>query len=57
MTRGSNRPVKEMKNRGVYPGGKGERSLGLTTLQPACADCLEILKASTSWSPKGYPDL
>jgi len=33
--------------------GKGDRCVGLTTLPPPCADCLEILEASTSWSPKG----
>jgi len=27
--------------------------MGLTTLFPPCADCLEILAASTSWSRKG----
>ena len=25
----------------------------MTTLLPSSADCLEILRASTSWSPKG----
>jgi hypothetical protein len=34
-------------------GGKNGRCVGLTTLSPSCADCLEILGASTSWSPKG----
>jgi hypothetical protein len=24
-------------------------------LSPSCADCLEILGASTSWNPKGLP--
>ena len=33
--------------------GKGGRCVGLTTLPPSCADCLEILGASTSWRPKG----
>jgi len=32
-------------------GSKGS----LTTLQPSCASCLEILWASTSWSLKGLP--
>ena len=31
---------------------KGSRCVGLITLPPSCADCLEILEASTSWSPK-----
>jgi hypothetical protein len=33
-------------------GGKGGRCLGLQTLPTSCAECLEILGASTSWSPK-----
>ena len=53
MVLGLNRPLTEMSTRGIYPGGKGGRCLGLTTLQTSCADCLEILKASTSWRPKG----
>jgi hypothetical protein len=34
-------------------GGKGGRWVGVTTLLPSCADCLEILGISTPWSPKG----
>jgi hypothetical protein len=37
----------------MSPGGKGGVCVGLTNLPPSCADCLEILAASTSWSPKG----
>jgi hypothetical protein len=33
-------------------GRNGGRRVGLTTLLPSCADCLEILRDSTSWSPK-----
>jgi len=29
----------------MFPGGKGGRCVGLTTLPPSCADCLEI------WEP------
>ena len=29
--------------------------VGLTTLPPSCADCLEILGSSTSWSPRRLP--
>jgi len=36
----------------VPGGGKGGQCIGLTTLPPSCADCLEILGASTSCSPK-----
>jgi hypothetical protein len=31
---------------GVFPGGKGGRCVGLSTLPPSCADCLEI------WEPR-----
>jgi hypothetical protein len=34
-------------------GGKDGRCIGLTTLPPSCADCLEILGTSTSWIPWG----
>ena len=37
----------------MFLGGKGGRCVGLTALPPSCADCLEILGTSTSWSPKG----
>jgi hypothetical protein len=37
----------------LWGGGKGGRCVGLTPLPLSCADCLEILGASTSWSPKG----
>jgi len=37
----------------MSPGGKGDLCVGLTTFPPLCAYCLEILGASTSWSPKG----
>ena len=32
-------------------GGKGDRYVGLTNVPPSYADFLEILGASTSWSP------
>jgi hypothetical protein len=32
--------------------GKGGRCVCMTTLPPPRADCLEILEASASWSPK-----
>jgi hypothetical protein len=34
-------------------GVNAARCVGLTTLSPSCADCLEILGALTSWNPKG----
>jgi hypothetical protein len=42
-----------MDIREIAPGGKNGPCLGLTALLPSCANCLEILRASTSWSPKG----
>jgi hypothetical protein len=39
--------------KGYLLGGKDGWCLGLTTLPPSCADCVEILGASTSWDPKG----
>jgi hypothetical protein len=51
---GLDQPVTEMSTRDVSWGeGKGGRWVELTTLTLSCADCLEILGASTSWSPKG----
>jgi len=35
--------------------GKGNWRIGLTTLPPSGANCLEILRPSVSWSPKGLP--
>lgn len=32
---------------------KDGRGIGMKTLPPSCADCLQILRVSTSWSPKG----
>jgi hypothetical protein len=31
--------------------------VGLTTLAPSCADCLDVLGASISWNPKGLSRL
>jgi hypothetical protein len=41
----STQPLTEMTTRG--------KCVRLTTLPFSCADCLEILGASNSWSPKG----
>ena len=38
-------------NRNEYLGSKGGQCLELTTLTPSCTDCIEILVASTSWTP------
>ena len=44
----STQPATEMSTRDLPFGGEGGRSVGLTTLIPSCADCLEILGAPTS---------
>ena len=40
-------------NINYYLGHPVGRCVGLTTLPPSCVKCLEILGASTSWSPTG----
>jgi len=47
MALSSTQPLTEASN------SKGGRCLGLTTLLHTCADYIEILKVSASWSPKG----
>jgi len=41
----------EISTRSISWGKKGDRCVGLTTLQPSRAEGLEILAASTSWNP------
>ena len=55
---GSTQPLTEISTKlppGVEGGDKGDWCVGLTALPSLCADCLEILEASTSWSPKVLP--
>jgi hypothetical protein len=47
-----NQLLTEMSTRNIS-WGKGGRCVVLTTLPPSCADCLEILGASTFWNPHG----
>ena len=56
MTLGSIQPLKEMTTRNIF-WGKGGRCVGMTTLPPWCADCLEITVASTSWNPTVWAGL
>jgi hypothetical protein len=42
MTLGSTQPLTEMSTRSILLKGKSGRCVGLTTLPPSCADCLEI---------------
>jgi hypothetical protein len=49
MTLGLTQPLTEMSTSNISWGGgsgKGGRCVGLTTLPPSCADCLEI------WEPQ-----
>jgi hypothetical protein len=40
-----------------FPGGKGGRYVGLTTLLPSCADCLEIWEPQPPGTLTACPDL
>jgi len=40
-----------------FIGGKGGRSVGLTTLPPSCADCLEIWDPQTIGTLRASPGL
>jgi hypothetical protein len=42
---------------GIFPGGKGGRCVGLTTLQPSCADCLEIWEPQPPGTLRACPGL
>jgi hypothetical protein len=53
--------VDSASNRNEYQeyflGGKGGRCLGVTTLSPSCADCLEILEPQPPGTPRTCPGL
>jgi len=42
---------------GIFPGSKGGRYVGLTTLPPSCAHCLEIWEPQTSGTLRACPVL
>ena len=44
----SNRPLTDVDTRNISLVGKGGRCVGLTTLPPSCADCLEIWEPQTT---------
>jgi len=46
MTWDATQALTQMSNR-----GKGGRCVGLKTLSPSCAECLEVL--GDSWNPSG----
>jgi hypothetical protein len=49
---GSTQPLTGMSTRDISQGVK-VASVGLTALPPSCADCLDILEASTTFSSNG----
>ena len=42
---------------GILPGGKGGRCVGLTILQPSCADCFEMWKPQPPGTLRACPGL
>jgi hypothetical protein len=42
---------------GIFSGGKGGRCIGMTTLPPSCADCLEIWEPQPSGTLRACPGL
>ena len=44
---GSTQPLREMSTRNIFLGGKGGRCVGLITLPPSCAGCLEMWELQT----------
>ena len=56
MALGPNQPLTEMSTKNsLLLGGKGDRCVGLTSLPPSCADCLEIWE--TAGTLKACPGL
>jgi hypothetical protein len=51
MALGSTQPLTEMSTRNIFQEGKGNQCVGLTTLPPTRADCLEI------WEPQPHGTL
>jgi len=47
------KPLTDMNTRNISWRGEGGQCILLTALPLSFADCLEILVASTFWSPKG----
>jgi hypothetical protein len=55
MVLGLTQPLTEMSSRNISCGGKGGRCVGLTTLLPTCADCLEIREPQPPGTFTGCP--
>jgi len=45
---GSTQPLAEIEYQEYFLGGKGGQCVGLTTLPPSCADCLEMRELQPS---------
>ena len=57
MALGLTHPLTEVSTRSISWGGKGSRCIGLTTLPPPCADCLDIWKPQPPGTLGALPDL
>jgi len=57
MALGLTQPLTEMSTRNISWGGKDGRCVGLTTLPPSCADCLEIWEPQTPGTLRVCPGL
>jgi len=56
MALGSTQPLTEMSTK-IFPEGKGGWCVGLTTLPPSCADCLEICEPQPPGNLRACPGL
>jgi hypothetical protein len=54
---GSIQPLAEMSTRNISLEDKGGRCVGLITLPPSCADCLEIWEPERPGTPTANPGL
>jgi len=57
MALGLIQPLTEMRTRIISWGVKSGRCVGLTTLPPSCADCLEIWEPQTPGTLRDCPGL
>ena len=57
MTLGLTQPLTEMSSRNNSWGSKGDRCVGLTTLPPSCAGCLEIWEPQPPGTLRACPGL
>jgi len=57
MALGLTQPLTEMSTRNIFWGDKGGQCVGLTTLPPSDADCLEIWEPQTPGTLRACPGL